>query len=68
MEFKDITTKQLNEFRQTEKKEFAVRAGGGKPMKRLYVTLSGGFEVWVNRELVLSTEQPSIAVDKYNSI
>lgn len=60
-----VKLEDLTAWKQDEKIIFASSTNGNK---QLFATLTGGFEVWHNKKLVLETIQPYLAIEKYNSI
>lgn len=62
----ELNTKDLLEWVESAELDYAFRVGHGKTLK-LSVTPSGGYRVYVNKELVCETNQAFVAVEKYNS-
>lgn len=62
-----ITVDGLLEFKQIQEVVYASHFGGGKN-KKLVLTLSGGYKVYNDNEVVLETMTPLEAVKKYNLI
>lgn len=60
-----LKTQELREWHLEQRVMFAMST---KEEKRLYATLSGGFEVWHNDKVILETLQQFEAVKIYNSI
>ena len=61
----EITVEGLREW---QAKEVVTYASCTTPNKQLYATLRGCYEVWHNKELILVTQLPTLAVETYNSI
>ena len=61
----EINLEELIDFQTNEK---VLYASSSKENKQLYITLCGSYEVWHNKEIVLETMQPFVAVEKYNEI
>jgi len=55
----------LLKFKAEEK---ILYASSSKENKKLYITLNGNYEVFVNKELVLETMHSNFAIEKYNTI
>ncbi len=67
MEKHVVSINNLIEWTLTKKVEFASNHGRGNN-KKLYVTLSGGYEVWNQGERILETMSPTAAINKYNEL
>lgn len=65
MKIHTVNEEALKEWQLTEKVLFA---SSSREDKQLYCTLTGGYEVWHKKELILETILSFRAVDKYNSI
>ncbi len=61
----EINLEELIDFQTNEK---VLYASSSKENKQLYITLRGSYEVWHDKERILETMQPFVAVKKYNEI